>query len=123
MIAWEKSKHDQQKTSSMKPIQKMKTFDQSNKSKKSLKKEAKKKAMAEAGGQESSNEDDTKEPEETYTDKVTLARENLKRRSTMGGSSKKKNVVPVETPKVDYDSDEAEKEYQRQRQFMLGPKK
>lgn len=60
MQAWEKSKHEAQQAakSGEKPIQKMKTFDQSNKSKKSLKKEAKKKAILEAGGQGNSNDED-----------------------------------------------------------------
>uniref|UniRef100_A0A7S3FR48 SRP54-type proteins GTP-binding domain-containing protein n=1 Tax=Strombidium rassoulzadegani TaxID=1082188 RepID=A0A7S3FR48_9SPIT len=60
-------------------------------------------------------------------DSVTAARQQLRQSNSLksgGRSSKnKQSASKVESQGVDYDSDEAEREYQRQRQFMMGPKK
>jgi len=127
MAAWEAKKAAQSATKvnnsggSGTKIHKMRTFDQSNKSKKALKKEAKKQAIAQEGGQSSSIDDDDVAVASPSKDEVLAAREKLKSKLTPG----KKKSEPAET-KVEpdgYDTDEAEREYQRVRSTMAGPKK
>lgn len=125
MLAWEKNKQEQTNVNRSgsnvggKTVHKMRTFDQSRKSKKTLKKEAKKAAQAQ---EDSSFSTDTEEEEAdgppTIVD-VATARKTMKQRMSI----RKKSInVPTE-PVKDYDSDEEEREYQRKRQAMAGPKR
>lgn len=102
----------------------MRTFNQSNKSKKSLKKEAKKAAMADEGNSDSGSPeiaDDGLDTENSSPDKKMFdAREKL-RSKTMKKPKKKELESPVKPPVSSFDSDE--EEYKRKRSIMAGPKK
>lgn len=77
MLAWEKNKQEQtnmNRSGTTVGIHKMRTFDQSNKSKKALKKEAKKKAQGEESEESNENVADGPEPASPSIDQVAAAR-------------------------------------------------
>jgi hypothetical protein len=94
----------------------MRTFNQSNKSKKTIKKEAKKMAEAQ-NGQDSNEYGEDEDPGNGHDDSVLTAREKLKNKF-----KQKNKPVPVEAP-VEESAEDSDAEYRRKRTAMAGPLK
>ena len=87
MLIWEQNKQMQTKNQTSGGPKKMKTFQESNKSKKSKKKSEKKKIEKEEAGQGESAEDDLQSPE---INSVEAARMNLKKKQSSAAKKKQK---------------------------------